>query len=206
MLDDTVILGGRELSIDDVVRVARNDAKVRISNDVRIRQRIRDSHNYVMRLVQAGERIYGVTTGFGGMSNTVIPPDNARQLQQSLLWFLKAVAGPRLPQADVRASMVLRANSLLRGVSGIRMELLRRFEVFLNANVTPHVRELGSIGASGDLVPLAAIAGSLIGLDDSFRVDLNGREMARWKRCGGSACSRQRWSPKRDWPWSTAAR
>src|SRR5262249_32941028 len=90
---------------------------------------------------------------------------------------LKAGAGPRLRRADVRASMLLRANSLSRGVSGIRMELLRRFEVFLNADVTPHVRELGSIGASGDLVPLAAIAGSPIGLDDSFRVDLDGQEM-----------------------------
>jgi phenylalanine ammonia-lyase len=177
MFNDTVILGGRDLTIDDVARVARKGCRVSISNDTQIRRRVQDSHNYVIRLVQAGERIYGVTTGFGGMSNSDIAPDQVRQLQETLLWFLKAGAGARLPQADVRASMMLRANSMLRGVSGIRMELIRRFEAFLNGGVTPHVRELGSIGASGDLVPLAAIAGAIIGLDESFRVDFDGREM-----------------------------
>lgn len=175
---EPVVLRGRDLTIDEVTRVARNGCTVRISNDVRIEERVRGAHDYVARLVEAGEKIYGVTTGFGGKSNTKICADDARALQETLLWFLKSGAGARLPVADVRAGMLLRANSLLRGVSGIRMELIRRFETFLNHNVTPHVRELGSIGASGDLVPLAAIAGAIIGLDDAFTVDFDGTSMS----------------------------
>src|ERR1700759_2953072 len=157
--DDTVVLRGRDLTIDDVARVARGGYRVRISDDARMHQRVKASQEYVTRLVLSGERMYGVTTGFGGRSDTVVSADDARELQSTLLWFLKSGAGGRLPTADVRAGMLLRANSLLCGVSGIRRELIRRFELFLNEEVTPHVRELGSIGASGDLVPLAAIAG-----------------------------------------------
>lgn len=177
MRNEPVVLRGRDLTIDDVARVARGGAAVRITTDPTVERRVRGSQEYVTRLVAAGERLYGVTTGFGGKSNTDVSPDSACDLQEALLWFLKAGAGGRLPAADVRASMVLRANSLLCGVSGIRMELIRRFETFLNHGVTPHVRELGSIGASGDLVPLAAIAGALIGLDNAFTVDVGGREM-----------------------------
>ncbi|MGA8806782.1 MAG: aromatic amino acid lyase [Thermoanaerobaculia bacterium] len=178
MSDDTVILRGRDLTIDDVARVARGGAKVSITTDGRVEQKVRGSQEYVTRLVAAGERLYGVTTGFGGQSNVAVSAENACDLQEALLWFLKSGAGARLPIADVRASMLLRANSLLCGVSGIRMDLIRRFETFLNNGVTPHVRELGSIGASGDLVPLAAIAGAVIGLDNSFTVDFKGKEMS----------------------------
>jgi phenylalanine ammonia-lyase len=73
--------------------------------------------------------------------------------------------------------MLIRANSHLHGASGIRLELIRRIETFLNAGVTPHVQEFGSIGASGDLVPLASITGALIGLDRCFTVDFNGEEL-----------------------------
>jgi phenylalanine ammonia-lyase len=73
--------------------------------------------------------------------------------------------------------MLLRANSLLRGASGVRLELIQRLITFLNARVTPHVQEFGSIGASGDLVPLASITGALIGLDTCFTVDFNGEEL-----------------------------
>ena len=175
--DDTVTLRGRDLTIDEVVRVARGGARIGISSDARIHQRVDASQQYVARLVAAGERMYGVTTGFGGKSDTVVCAAEAGELQETLLWFLKSGAGAKLPVADVRAAMLLRANSLLCGVSGIRMELIRRFEIFLNANVTPCVRELGSIGASGDLVPLAAIAGAIVGLDNAYRVDVDGREM-----------------------------
>lgn len=74
-------------------------------------------------------------------------------------------------------AMLLRINSHLHGASGIRLELIRRMERFLNAGVTPHVYEFGSIGASGDLVPLSYITGSLTGMDRSFSVDFNGEEM-----------------------------
>jgi phenylalanine ammonia-lyase len=175
--DDTVLLRGRDLTIDEIARVARGGARVTISDDPRMEQRVAASRDYVARLVAGGERMYGVTTGFGGMSGCAISADDAGDLQENLLWFLKAGAGGWLRVPDVRASMLLRANSLLCGVSGIRMELIRRFETFLNNEVTPRVRELGSIGASGDLVPLAAIAGAVIGLDNSFTVDFKGKEL-----------------------------
>ncbi len=175
--EESVVLRGRDLTIDDIARVARKGTRVTISDEARIEQRVRASQELVTRLVLSGERIYGVTTGFGGKSDTPVCAADARELQHTLLWFLRSGAGARLPIADVRASMLLRANSLLCGVSGIRMELIRRFETFLNNDVTPHVRELGSIGASGDLVPLAAIAGAIVGLDPSFKVDFAGKQM-----------------------------
>ncbi|MCC5670921.1 aromatic amino acid ammonia-lyase [Nostoc sp. CHAB 5784] len=97
--------------------------------------------------------------------------------KRALMWYHKVGAGKRLPLADVRAAMLLRLNSHLYGASGIRLEILRRMEIFLNAGVTPHVHELGSIGASGDLTPLAYITGSLVGLDKCYTVDFNGEEM-----------------------------
>src|SRR5690606_21316047 len=78
---------------------------------------------------------------------------------------------------DVRAAMLLRANSLCKGVSGIRLEIIERFVTFLNAGATPHVYQRGSIGASGDLVPLAYIGGAIMGLDPAFLVDLDGETL-----------------------------
>jgi phenylalanine ammonia-lyase len=93
------------------------------------------------------------------------------------MWIHKTGAGKQLPVRDVRAGMLLRANALMRGVSGVRLDIIQRFETFLNAGVTPHVLDLGSIGASGDLVPLATIAGALIGTDACFTVDFDGEEI-----------------------------
>lgn len=173
----TVTISGERLTISDVVRVARRRAPVEITTDPETLRRIEASRCYIERAVLAGQCIYGVTTGFGGMSGVLIEPHDAEELQRNLLWFLRAGAGRHLPAADVRAAMLLRANSLLRGVSGIRLELIRRLTTFLNANVTPYVREFGSIGASGDLVPLASIAAGLIGLDPTAHVDFDGEDM-----------------------------
>jgi phenylalanine ammonia-lyase len=111
------------------------------------------------------------------MGNTLISSDEAGDLQENLLWFMKSGAGRRLQNADIRAAMLIRANSHALGLSGLRLELIQRIVTFLNANVTPHVREFGSIGASGDLAPLASIAGALLGLDKSFKVDFDGEEV-----------------------------
>jgi phenylalanine ammonia-lyase len=175
--DGKIVLGGRDLTIEDVVRVARFGTRVKLSADKDILERIEASHTYILESVGAGKRIYGVTTGFGGMAHTLISPEEAGELQENLLWFMKSESGKRLPNADVRAAMLIRANSHLLGFSGLRFELVRRMETFLNADVTPHVREFGSIGASGDLTPLACITGALIGLDRCFRVDFNGEDV-----------------------------
>jgi phenylalanine ammonia-lyase len=89
-------------------------------------------------------------------------------------WHHKVGAGPRLPVPDVRAAMLLRANSLMKGASGVRVELVERYVTFLNAGATPHAYQRGSIGASGDLSPLAYIGAAVIGLDKAWVVDLDG--------------------------------
>lgn len=172
-----VIVNGEGLTIGEVVRVSRHGAPVRLTDDPQVLQRINAAADYVTQAVTRNEPIYGVTTGFGGMSAVVIDKEETAALQDNLIRLHKTGAGRRLPGADVRAAMLLRMNSHARGASGLRLELIRRLELFLNAAVTPHVPELGSIGASGDLVPLTYITGSLIGLDNAFKVDFNGEEM-----------------------------
>lgn len=164
---------GADLTIKDIATVARGGA-VRLSDDAEILERIHASSDFIQREVAAGKAIYGVTTLFGGMANHYIPPELAAQLQQNLVYHLSASAGDLLPVEDVRAAMLLRANSLMRGVSGLRLEVLRRVEIFLNANATPQIHPLGSIGASGDLIPLAYMAGALIGMSADYRVNFNG--------------------------------
>jgi phenylalanine ammonia-lyase len=175
--ENPVVISGEHLSIPELVQVARNFVPVRLTEDPTRLSRLDSSCRYLAGALRAGRRIYGVNTGFGAMIGAPIDAGQMADLQTNLIWFLKAGAGPRLPTADVRAAMLLRANSCLRGVSGIRYELIRRLAVFLNARATPCVREFGSIGASGDLVPLASIAGALIGLNPGFSVDFDGEEM-----------------------------
>ncbi len=175
--NETVIVGNDSLTIDDVVSVARHGAKVRLTDRDDVLQGVQASCNYIADAVESGQPIYGVTSGFGGMANVVISPEYAQLLQNNLIWYHKAGAGPRLSNSDIRAAMLLRANSHLYGASGIRLELIQRVETFLNAGITPHVYEFGSIGASGDLTPLAYITGALTGLDTCYKVDFNGEEI-----------------------------
>jgi phenylalanine ammonia-lyase len=185
---DPVVIRGDSLTINDVVRVARCKTGVRITDEEEILRRVNASNAYVINAIEACrpimgtipptcKPIYGVTTGFGGMATVFISPEMAGELQQNLIFYHKAGAGKRLPLPDVRAAMLIRANSHLLGFSGLRIELVQRIISFLNAKATPHVREFGSIGASGDLTPLAAITGALIGLDESFTVDFDGEEI-----------------------------
>jgi len=175
--EKTVVIRGEGLTVDDVVRVARFGTKVSLTEEEPVLEKVQASFDFIMQAVDAEKPIYGVTTGFGGMADVLISKDETTELQNNMVWFLKTGAGKRLPNEDVRAGMLLRANSLMQGISGVRLDLIRRIEVFLNAGITPHVQELGSIGASGDLVPLASITGALIGSDTSFKVDFNGEEL-----------------------------
>ncbi|NEO80019.1 aromatic amino acid ammonia-lyase [Moorena sp. SIO4G3] len=172
-----VIVGDSPLTLDDVAKVARDRISVAITNSTQVLQRVEESRAYIAKAVAEGQPIYGVTSGFGGMANIAISPEDATELQNTLIWFLKTGAGQRLSNADVRAAMLLRMNSHLQGASGIRLELIKRMEIFLNAGVTPYVYEFGSIGASGDLVPLSYITGAIIGLDPRYQVDFCGEEM-----------------------------
>ncbi|NCC26344.1 MAG: aromatic amino acid lyase, partial [Deltaproteobacteria bacterium] len=169
-----VIVAGEGLTVDEVVAVARLERPVRLTGDESVLARVEASASFIEWAVRTGEPIYGVNTGFGGMANVTIPESELCPLQNNLLRFLNVCAGDYLPREDVRAAMLLRANSHVRGASGVRRELIDRIMIFLNNGVTPLVRDMGSIGASGDLAPLASIAGALIGADPCFKVDMHG--------------------------------
>lgn len=170
-------LRGSYLTIEEIVAVACDNQEVVLTCSAEVLDRIRASRQFVDEAVAQNQPIYGVTTGFGGMANIVISAEDAASLQNNMLWCHRTGAGNYIPLRDVRAAMLLRANSLAQGASGIRLEIIERMVRFLNAGITPLVREYGSIGASGDLVPLTIIAGCIIGADESFRVDMNGTEM-----------------------------
>jgi len=173
----SVVISGDQLNLHNLIEVSRFGVSVELSSAEDVLMRLSASQHYIERAVEQGKPIYGVTTGFGGMGHVSICLEELAELQSNLLWFLKAGTGERLPDPDVRAGMLLRANALMRGASGVRLELLERIALFLNAGVTPHVMNLGSIGASGDLVPLANVAGALIGISDDYLVDYQGETM-----------------------------
>ena len=175
--NETTIVGDENLTIDGLARAARHGALVELTDTPEVLEKVKASCKYIEDAVAQNKAIYGVTTGFGGMGDVAISAEEATELQNNLIWFLKSGAGKQLPFPDVRAAMLLRINSHLKGASGIRLQLIERMQTFLNQGVTPHVYEYGSIGASGDLVPLARITGALIGADDSFTVDFQGRSM-----------------------------
>ncbi|NEK56524.1 aromatic amino acid lyase [Geodermatophilus sabuli] len=172
----TVTISGDGLSIEQIAAVV-GGAEVQVTADPGVRDRMERSRQVIRTAIERGEPVYGVSTLFGAMADRHVGPDQLVELQRLALWQHKTAAGPRLPEPDVRAAMLLRANSLLKGASGIRLEIVERYVTFLNARAAPHVHQRGSIGASGDLVPLSYIAGAVLGLDRSFLVDHEGETL-----------------------------
>jgi histidine ammonia-lyase len=158
---EPLLLTGASLTIDDVEAVARHGRRVAL--DPAARRRIVEARDVVERLVAAGEVVYGVTTGFGDLATTFIAPEDAAQLQRNLLMSHAVGVGEPLPADIVRAMLLLRANTLALGHSGCRPLLVERLLAFLDAGIHPVVPEQGSVGASGDLAPLAHLALPLIG-------------------------------------------
>lgn len=160
----TLGVDGNSLTLQDVVRVARQRAPVRLDESARGRmQRVRD---IVDRKLASGEAVYGVNTGFGKLADVAIPPDRLAELQVNLVRSHAAGVGPLLPEDEVRAMMLLRANVLAKGHSGVRPVLAELLLEMLNAGLYPPVPEQGSVGASGDLAPLSHLALSLLGEGD----------------------------------------
>jgi histidine ammonia-lyase len=162
----TTALGidGNSLTLPDVVRVARSRAPVTLDDQARARmQRVRD---IVDRKLASGEAVYGVNTGFGKLSDVAIPADRLKDLQVNLVRSHAAGVGPLLPEEEVRAMMLLRANVLAKGHSGVRPELADLLLAMLNSGLFPPVPEQGSVGASGDLAPLSHLALSMLGEGD----------------------------------------
>jgi histidine ammonia-lyase len=156
------VLDGRSLTIEDVVRVARNPA-VRITLQPAAQRALLESRQLVDRAIASGQTIYGINTGFGKLANVRIPPDQLDQLQTNLIRSHAAGVGTPLPPPVVRSVMLLRANVLLRPTSGVQPALVEALVGMLNAGVVPLVPEQGSVGASGDLAPLSHIGLALMG-------------------------------------------
>jgi histidine ammonia-lyase len=156
-----ITLDGHSLSIADVVAVARHAAPVAIAPQALAS--VGASRRAVESAVARGDTIYGVNTGFGKLAHVRIKPDQARELQLNLIRSHASGVGEPLSVDAVRAMMLLRANVLLRGTSGVRAILPELIVGMLNAQVHPRVPSQGSVGASGDLAPLAHLALAMIG-------------------------------------------
>lgn len=155
-------LDGRSLRIEDVVGVARGGgAECRLSEDAA--RRIEASRELKLKLISSELPIYGVTTGFGDSAHRQISPGKTTELQRNILRFLGNGTGDIAPSEVARATMLLRANCLARGNSGVRRELVEALLSFIEHDVLPVIPERGSCGASGDLVPLSYIGSTLAG-------------------------------------------
>jgi histidine ammonia-lyase len=161
MASSPLLLDGNRLDLDGLEAVSRGDLSVVLSPEAR--EAVRRSRRVVDDAVARGAVVYGVNTGFGSFADVHIPPDRLRELQQNLVRSHAAGVGEPLVEAETRALMLLRANVLAKGFSGIRLETLERLVEMINRRVHPVVPSQGSVGASGDLAPLAHLALALAG-------------------------------------------
>ena len=161
-----IFLGIDGMTLVDLVDAARNRAKVKLTPESE--NKIRQTRKLVDQWVAEGKTIYGVTTGFGALSDVAISRKDTRQLQKNILMSHAAGVGRPLDEETVRGIMALRIKDLARGHSGIRLETVEHLIALLNWGVYPVVPEKGSVGASGDLAPLAHLALVLLGLGEAF--------------------------------------
>jgi phenylalanine ammonia-lyase len=159
-------LDGRSLTLEDVVSFARRSGEAVCTLSGEAWERVVASCALKRDLIEREVPIYGVTTGFGDSAHRQISPSKTARLQQNMLRFLGCGTGPIASPEVTRAMMLLRANCLARGNSGVRPELVERLVLYLNEDILPLVPERGSCGASGDLVPLSYLGAALVGEED----------------------------------------
>jgi len=157
----TVTIDGSSLTIEKTVSVAIGFEKVSLSTTAE--ENIERSHKSLINLIQSGKMVYGVNTGFGSLLNVRISREDEKDLQANLIRSHSAGVGDRLESEYVRAMMLIRANSLSIGYSGVRKDLITTLIKMLNKKILPVVPQFGSVGASGDLAPLAHIALAMMG-------------------------------------------
>ena len=165
-----IIIDGNSLSIEKLIAVTRRDTYVTLSTEAK--RRVSSSRRTVEKWVSEHRKVYGITTGFGPMCDRSVPLSEVRELQENLIRSHSAGFGNPFPRDAVRAIMLLRANVLAKGYSGVRIHLLNTLMSMINRGIHPVIPEIGSVGASGDLVPLAHMALAMTGKGD---VEYNGR-------------------------------
>jgi histidine ammonia-lyase len=163
---EPLILDGQPLALADIESVSLAGRQVSISPAAL--QRVAASRGLIEDILAAGQTVYGVNTGFGKLSDVRIPSGSLAQLQTNLVRSHAGGVGQPLAEAEARAMLLLRANVLVKGFSGCRVELVELLVALLNAGVHPVIPEKGSVGASGDLAPLAHLALVVIGEGQAF--------------------------------------
>jgi histidine ammonia-lyase len=178
----TISLGVEGLTLEKLVAIARSGAKVQLTADAE--KQIQKSRHLIERWVQDEKRIYGITTGFGALSDVAISKADTRVLQKNILMSHSAGVGRPFDEETVKAILALRIKDLARGHSGIRLSTVQQLVALLNWGVCPLIPEKGSVGASGDLAPLAHLSLVLIGLGEAFLKGqrLSGRQAL--SKCG----------------------
>src|SRR5579885_3484297 len=156
-----ILLDGSSLTLEQLIDIADRGERIGLSDAAR--RRVQASRDVVERRARNDEPAYGINTGFGSFADVKIAPEALETLQLNLLRSHAAGVGEPLPVRTVRAIMALRANVLAKGFSGIGVETLDALIALLNARVHPRVPARGSVGASGDLAPLAHLALVLVG-------------------------------------------
>jgi len=161
MVEQPLVIDGENLTCEAVILVAREGLAVTLSE--KAKTKMMRSRELVERVAREGQIVYGVTTGFGKFADVVISPEQTQQLQRNLILSHSVGVGELFSQETVRAMLLLRANALAKGHSGIRVAVVERLVDYLNLAIHPAVPQQGSLGASGDLAPLAHMALSLMG-------------------------------------------
>ena len=156
-----IAIGVEALTEQQVLAVARHDARVRLNDEAR--KAIGASRDVIEELAGDPEPHYGISTGFGALATKQIAPDDRVALQRSLIRSHAAGSGPEVEREVVRALMLLRLSTLATGRTGVRLETAETYAAMLNAGITPVVYEFGSLGCSGDLAPLAHCALAAMG-------------------------------------------
>jgi histidine ammonia-lyase len=154
-------INGYDLNLEAFVRVARHHEKAELTEEAKVR--ITSAQEKISRILDSDRKIYGINTGFGKMSDLVITRSELSHLQHNLLKSHACGVGKHLNEETVRGIMLLRINALAKGYSGIRLQTVEQLLLYLNENIIPAIPEQGSLGASGDLAPLAHMGLSLLG-------------------------------------------
>jgi len=178
---DRIVVGDAPLRLEDLVAVARQGAGAELHPGAR--RRVAESRRVVEEALATGRLVYGVTTGFGRLCEVALPADQARDLQRNLILSHAAGVGPPFSIDAVRGMLLLRANALAAGYSGVRPQLVETLIEMLNRGVHPVVPQQGSLGASGDLAPLAHLA--LVAIGEGLAAEPGGETLP-----GGEAMAR----------------
>lgn len=161
-----ITLNGHSLTIVQMKKILFDKERVQIDDSSL--EKVKTSREAVERIVEHGDVVYGINTGFGKLSDVPVPKEDVEALQRNLIHSHACGVGEPFPEPVGRAMLILRLNALLKGVSGVRPVIVHTLRDMINANLSPVVPQQGSLGASGDLAPLAHLALALMGEGDVF--------------------------------------